>query len=164
MTEPKPKAVKAESTEKVLAQKWGSTLMKAGFTALPDVIFKYQKALGLKALDVLVILHLSSYWWSAKELPWPSKAKLAAGLDVDPSTVRRSIQRMEKLGYIKRVYRKADAGDNQSNKYNLKGLVAAAEKLAVDELKNREKRRAEDLARKTTPKTFGLIQGGKNVK
>jgi DNA-binding IclR family transcriptional regulator len=138
--------------------------MKAGFTALPDVIFKYQKGLGLKPLDVLLILHLVSYWWKAKDLPWPSKAKLAAGLDVDPSTVRRSIQRMEKLGYIKRVYRKADAGDNQSNKYDLKGLVTAAEKLSLQELKNREKRRAEDLARQTTPKTFELIQGGKKQK
>lgn len=160
MTESKTKTA-STSTEKVLAQKWGKAAISAGFTALPDVIFKYPKALGLKATDVLVILQLASYWWSAHELPWPSKAKLAAALDVDPSTVRRSIQRMEKLGYVKRIYRKAEAGDNQSNKYDLRGLAHAADKLAQQEIQRREQRAAEDKQRKTTPKAFALIEGGK---
>ena len=51
----------AVAAEKVLAAKWGKTAIRAGFTALPDVIFKQPKALGLKRLDVLVILHLASY-------------------------------------------------------------------------------------------------------
>ncbi|MDF3822355.1 helix-turn-helix domain-containing protein [Leptospira sp. 96542] len=161
MSEVKTKAV---SAERALTQKWGATLMRAGFTALPDVIFKYQKALNLKSLDVLIILHLSSFWWSASDLPWPSKAKLAEGLDVDPSTVRRSIKRLEELGYIKRIYRKAEVGDNQSNKYDLRGLVAAAEKYAKEEINRRGARAAEDRARKTTPRAFKLLTGGKTGK
>lgn len=36
--------------------------MKAGWTALPNVIFERQRALGLDAIDVNIILHIASYW------------------------------------------------------------------------------------------------------
>ena len=151
----------AVAAEKVLAAKWGKTAIRAGFTALPDVIFKQPKALGLKRLDVLVILHLASYWWKPNELPRPAKATIADALDCDSRTVQRSIEKMEKLGYIKRIGRMAKVGDNLPNQYDLRGLVKAIEKLAADELDKREKRAAEDKARTTSPKTFGLIKGGK---
>ena len=38
------KAVASGAENKVLEAKWGKTLIAAGFTALPDVIFQYQKA------------------------------------------------------------------------------------------------------------------------
>lgn len=162
MAEPKQKPTKND-TMKVLTEKWGAPSMEAGFTAFPDVIIRNMKALELKHLDVLVLLHLASYWWNPKELPWPSKARIAAGLDVDPSTIRRSIQRMERLGYVQRKYRKAEAGDNKSNIYDLAGLVEAADKLSRHELETRKKRQKEDLARQATPKTLELIQGGKSA-
>ena len=113
---PKPSA---SPTEKVLEAKWGKTLIAAGFTALPDVIFQYQKALKLKPLDVLVLLHLASYWWKPNENPWPAKGTIADAIDVDPRTVQRSIAKMEALGYVQRIERKAKAGDNLTNQYSL---------------------------------------------
>lgn len=56
----KPKEAITSGTQKVLEAKWGKTLIAAGFTALPDVIFQYQKALKLKPLDILILLHLAS--------------------------------------------------------------------------------------------------------
>ena len=50
----KPKEAITSGTQKVLEAKWGKTLIAAGFTALPDVIFQYQKALKLKPLDILI--------------------------------------------------------------------------------------------------------------
>lgn len=151
----------AVATEKVLAAKWGKTAIKAGFTALPDVIFRYPKALNLKQFDVLVILHLASYWWKPDELPRPAKSSIADALDCDPRTVQRSIQRMEKLGYVRRITRMAKVGDNLPNQYDLSGLVKAIEKIATEEIQRREKRAADAKALATSPKTFGLIQGGK---
>lgn len=116
-------------TDKALAAKWGKTLLSGGFTALPDVIFRKSKALGLNQLDVLVLLHLASYWWKPGEHPRPSKARVAAALDCDPRTVQRSIQKMEKLGYVRRISRKAAVGDNLPNAYDLRGLIKPAEKL-----------------------------------
>lgn len=159
----KPKEVITSGTQKVLEAKWGKTLIAAGFTALPDVIFQYQKALKLKPLDVLILLHLASYWWKPNENPWPAKGTIADALDVDPRTVQRSIKKMEDLGYIKRIERKAKAGDNLSNEYDLRGLVKAAKKHAEEKIALKAKRVAEDKSRRATPTTFALIDGGKKI-
>lgn len=156
------KKLDTAGTPKVLEQKWGKPAIDAGFTALPDMIFRRQKALKLKHLDILILLHLASYWWKPKENPWPAKSTLADDLDVDPRTVQRSIKGMEDLGYIKRIERRAAQGDNLSNEYDLSGLVKAVTKLAQTELDLREKRAAEDKSRRTTPKAFELLKGGKD--
>ena len=151
----------APGTDKVLVAKWGKTLLSGGFTALPDVIFRNPKALGLKQFDVLVLLHLASYWWKPHENPRPSKARIASALDCDPRTVQRSIQKMEKLCYVNRIMRRASVGDNLPNAYDLRGLIKPAEKLVLEEIATRERRAAEDRDRTSSPKTFGLIVGGK---
>lgn len=151
------------STDTVLAAKWGRTAISAGFTALPNVVFLYQKALGLKPLDVLVILHLASYWWKPGDNPWPAKGKIAVAIDVDPRTVQRSIKKMEDLGYIKRIFRKAAVGDNLANEYDLRGLVKAAEKYAKEELQLKAERAATDQRKRATPKTFELAESGKSA-
>ncbi len=157
------KAVASGAENKVLEAKWGKTLIAAGFTALPDVIFQYQKALKLKPLDVLILLNLASYWWKPNENPWPSKGTIADTIDVDPRTVQRSIKKMEDLGYLKRIERKAKAGDNLSNEYDLRGLVKAAKKYAEEKITLKIKRAAEDKSRRTTPTTFALIEGGRKT-
>lgn len=70
-------------TTKVLEEKWGNTLLSEGFTVMPNIIFQHQKALKLKPLDVLVLLHLVAYWWKADEPPRPAKGTIANALDVD---------------------------------------------------------------------------------
>lgn len=158
----KPKAI-APGTQKVLEAKWGKTLIAAGFTALPDVIFQYQKALKLKPLDVLILLHLASHWWRPNENPWPSKGRIAEAIDVDPRTIQRAISKMEGLGYVKRIERKAKAGDNLTNEYDLRGLVTAAQKFAEEKIALKEKRLAEDKSKRVTPIAFALIEGGKTT-
>ncbi|WP_453974338.1 hypothetical protein [Bradyrhizobium elkanii] len=69
---------------KVNEKKWTAPLMKAGWTALPNVIFERQRALGLDAIDVNIILHIASYWWTAEGKPFPSKRTIAAAMDVEP--------------------------------------------------------------------------------
>lgn len=153
---------KAPDTGRVLEAKWGKAAIASGFTALPDVVFEHQKALKLKSLDVLVILHLASYWWNAEGKPRPSKGTIADALDVDPRTVQRSIQRMEAMGYVQRKYRKAKVGDNLPNEYDLSGLVERIKPIAEAELALKAKRAAEDKSKVTTPATFALIAGGKD--
>lgn len=164
-TKATPTAPSATSTatQKALEAKWGKPLLAAGFTALPDVVFRFQKKLKLQRTDVLVLLHLTSYWWKPQENPWPAKGTIAAAMDIDPRTVQRSIARMEELGYVKRIERKAKVGDNLTNEYDLRGLVKAATKIAEHETALREKRAAEDKGRMATPATLSLIEGGKKA-
>lgn len=156
---PKPKPATTGDTP--LAARWGATVLAHGFTGFPDVIFKYQKTLKLKPLDVLILLHLASYWREAGNHPWPAKATIADAIGVDPRTVQRAIVGMEKLGYVKRIMRKAGVGDNLSNKYDMRGLVAALTKLSVELTAEKVKREATDKARRTTPVTLALVGGGK---
>jgi Helix-turn-helix domain len=151
------------AAETVLVAKWGKTLIAAGWTALPDVVFLNQKALKLKPLDVNILLHLASYWWKASENPWPAKSTIADAIDVDPRTVQRHIQKMEKKGYIKRIYRRAKVGDNFSNEYDLRGLIKAANKFAEERIALKQKRAAEDKSRRATPAAFALIEGSKKA-
>jgi DNA-binding transcriptional MocR family regulator len=130
---------------------------------LPDILFRSQKQLGLKPLDILIILHLASYWWKADKNPWPSKTTIADYIDVDPRTVQRAIQKMEKRGYVQRIARKANAGDNLTNEYNLDGLVKALQPLAAAKSALKALRATEDKNRQVTPKAFALelVAGGK---
>ena len=163
MTSKKITTAVVTETNKTLEAKWGKTLIAAGFTAIPDVIFQSQKALKLKPLDVLILLHLASYWWKPAENPWPAKGTIADAIDVDPRTVQRAIKKMEDLGYVKRIPRKAKAGDNLSNEYDMRGLLKAGHKLAEAKIALKAKRAAEDKNRRATPTAFSLIEGGKKI-
>ena len=71
------------------------------------------------------------------------------------------IKKMEELGYVRRIERKAKVGDNLPNEYDLRGLVKAASKLADEKIALRAKRAAEDKSRRVAPAAFALIDGGK---
>jgi len=157
----KPKSKQANTVETTLAARWGTAVLVHGFTGFPDVIFKYQKALQLKPLDVLILLHLASYWREAENHPWPAKVTIAEAIGVDPRTVQRAIAKMEKLGYVKRIMRKASVGDNLTNKYDMSGLVKKLTQLCSELMTEKLNREATDKARRTTPVTLALVTGGK---
>jgi len=152
-----------------LEAKWGKRLVESGWTALPNAIFYNQKALKLKHMDmdILVLMHLASYWRSASDPPRPSKATIAASLDVAPRTVQRSIEKMEKLGYVQRISRKAkdNPQHNLPNAYDLSGLGKAPVLVALvdEELERRREsteqsvRRAKEVkAKRETPNAHAL--------
>lgn len=163
MSEQTAKKSQPTITPRVLEQKWGKSAIESGFTAIPDCVFRQQKSLKLKHLDVLILLHLASYWWNPTSNPWPAKNTLADALDVDPRTVQRSIKKMEELGYVNRIERISSYGDNLSNEYDLTGLVKAIDTLAKEELRVRAGRAEADKQRRKTPASFALVQGGKSI-
>jgi hypothetical protein len=122
---------RATSAASQLLKKFGAIIMSDGFTAIPNVLLKNQKELKLSHLDMLLVVHLLSFWWKAEGFIWPSKETLAARVNVAECTVRRRIARMEDLGLIKRVARKGEEGGSKSNVYDLSGLLAKLEELAM---------------------------------
>jgi helix-turn-helix protein len=129
-------------------QKWTPPLWDAGWTALPNVIIEHQRALGLKAVDLNILLHLCRYWWTSDNLPHPSKRTIADCMNVDVSTIRRRIAAMEKRGLLKRVSRFDKARGQKANFYDFSGLIEAALPLAKEALELKERRRAEDAKRR----------------
>jgi hypothetical protein len=129
----------AESVRDVrkIEKRWGKALTAAGWTAVPSVLLKYQKQLGLEPLDMNILLQLAKHWWDAGNPPFPSKASIAGSIGVRPRSVQRRIAKMEKVGLIQRLERRRSDGMSQSNAYTFDGLIAKATTYAEQELATR---------------------------
>lgn len=140
--------MKSANKQKINEEKWGKELINAGYTVLPSIILERQKALGLDAMDINIIPHLVRHWWTAENLPYPSKRTIAECMRIDPSTVRKRIQKLEAASYIKRTERVGGSGERQTNAYDLSGLIEAAKPFAQESLQDRQQKKAESAARR----------------
>src|SRR6516165_65006 len=122
-----------EAEIRVNEKKWTPTLWRAGWTALPNVIFERQRALGLDALDINIVLHLASRWWRKGSNPFPSKVTIAKAINVDPRTIQRHIARLEKAKLIRREQRRTKDG-SKTNIYHLDGLIKEATPFAEEKI------------------------------
>ena len=149
MAKQNPTAKQTQAAKKLLVneQKWSKTLMDAGWTAVPTVIIERQQALGLDAMDVNIILHLASYWWTKDNKPHPSKKTIAVAMGVTPRTVQRRIAAMEASGLIHREERRIAGRGSKTNCYHFDGLIEEARPYAKEKLKERGRREQEDKAR-----------------
>lgn len=140
-----------ESELRVNEKKWSKPLMAAGWTAMPSVIIERQKVLGLEALDINIIMHLATYWWTHDNKPHPSKKTIAEAIGVTPRTVQRRIASLEKSGFIQREQRRVKGKGSRTNLYHFDGLIKAAQPYAeekIREIANREAARKSAVARK----------------
>ncbi len=150
------KIITDDATEiRVNEKKWTPTLMKAGWTAIPNVIFERQQALGLDPLDINILLHIASYWWSKDSKPYPSKVTIAKAIGVDPRTIQRRIAALEAAKLIRRQERRISKLGSKTNIYHLDGLIEAAKPYALEKIEARAAEataRAARVARKGKPK------------
>jgi hypothetical protein len=129
-------------------KKWSKELMDAGWVSFPSILLEKQKALGLSAVDVNILLHLASYWWTAENKPHPSKSTLAEAIGVTPRTVQRRIAAMERDGLIRREERRISKQGSKTNLYHFDGLIDAAKGFALEKIELRAQRKAEDANRR----------------
>ena len=134
--------------------KWTAILMDAGWTALPSIILEKQHAFGLDAIDINIILHLARHWWRKDNPPYPSKKTIAQCMGVDISTVRRRIARMEKEGFVKRIFRTDPRYGQQTNMYLFNGLIEKATPYAQESIEERERQRLERQARRNRKRAY----------
>jgi DNA-binding transcriptional regulator YhcF (GntR family) len=117
--------------------------------------------LGLDALDMNIIVHLSNYWWHADKLPCPSVATIAKAMRVQPRTVQKRIAALQALGLIERVERRESRFGSQTNLYGFSGLIEAARPFAEEKIAERAKREAEEKARLARKKPkLSVVEGG----
>jgi DNA-binding MarR family transcriptional regulator len=119
---------------RVNEKKWSKTLMDAGWNAIPNVIIEKQAALGLDAIDMNIIVHLSHYWWRPENLPHPSVEKIAKAIGVTPRTVQKRIKALQELKLIEREERRYTKSGSATNLYSFRGLIAAARPFAEEKL------------------------------
>lgn len=137
-------------------KKWGKAVMGLGFSIVPSLIFRAQARLGLSPVQLALLLHLADYWWHRAQMPYPSKAALAARMNLSSRQIQRYLTELEEGGFIKRVERFASHKGQQSNEYDLTGLVKKLQKLEPEfsEVKEQAKRvtKRGGLAARTKPK------------
>jgi DNA-binding transcriptional regulator YhcF (GntR family) len=132
-------------------KKWSKALMAAGWNVVPNILIEKQAALGLDALDMNIILHLSHYWWQADNLPHPSVATMAKAIGVKPRTIQKRIKALEDLNLVKREERRFTKDGSITNRYDFSGLIAAATPYAeekVQEIEAAVEAKRKRLARK----------------
>ena len=162
MTKKNQSNAATESQLKENEKKWSKTLIAAGWTVMPNVIIERQRALGLDALDVNIILHLASRWWKADGKPHPSKGSIAEAMNVHPRTVQKRIAAMEAAKLIRREERRLKGGGSKTNIYHLDGLIKEAMPYAEEKIAERklnEERRKAKAAKRGRP-NLKVISGG----
>ena len=143
---------KAE-TVKVLRQKWKTALDK-NYAVVPSVLLRNLPGLGIRALELAVLVMLIDFWWKPTDMPWPAKAKLAQMLGVSEKTVQRAIKRLINRGLITSEARYRSHGGQTSNRYDLNPLVDRLEAVVRD-VKAAEAKAAQEKAsavHKSAPK------------
>lgn len=117
---------------------------------LPSVILDRQRAFGLDAIDMNILMHLAKHWWYSEKVPHPSKKAIADCMKIDISTVRRRIAQMEKDGLVKRVPRFDPKYRGQkTNEYRFDGLIEKAKPYAEEIIEGRKQQNKESAARRT---------------
>jgi len=127
--------------------KWTEPLIQAGWSLVPNVIIERQQSIGLDSVDLNIILHLVKHWWYAERLPYPAKKTIATAIGISTSAVQRRIASMEKAGFIKRIKRVDPKFGQQTNEYDLSGLIEAAKPYAQEVLEERKKKKIEGRER-----------------
>jgi hypothetical protein len=143
-----PKGKVALEALRTNEKKWSKEVMEAGWVAFPSILLEKQQAIGLTPTDVNIILHLVSYWWTAENKPYPSKASIAAAIGVQPRTVQRRIAALEQARLIQREERRTSKNGSDTNRYHLDGLIEALKPYALEKLEIRKLRKAEDEIRR----------------
>ena len=142
-----PKKETLQASEK----KWGKQVIKVGFNVVPSLLFRAQQRLGLTPQQLVVILHLTDFWWEYGRKPWPSVNTLAERMGLKRRQVQRITAELETAGLIKRVERTAKHKGKLSNEYDLSGLVKKLNELASEFLEA-DKKAKEIKKEVATPK------------
>lgn len=116
-----------------IVQKWGAPVAQRGFAQVPNYLLLLNQFLEeesrLSATELLVLIQLVGAWWKKDEPPFPSMSTLARRSGVSSRQVQRSINRLEKLGLLKRTKRRS-TGIVSSNAYDLAPLVSVLNEVS----------------------------------
>jgi len=137
-----------ENAEDILKKKWGKNVVDLGWAAVPNILIDRQQALKINSVELNILLVLMKYWWSGKEMPFPSKKTIAETIGKDSTTVQRNIRNMEARGLLKRERRNWKSGGQSSNVYDLSGLIAQLKPFAAEEVKLKKKQEQDEAVKR----------------
>jgi DNA-binding transcriptional regulator YhcF (GntR family) len=139
-----------QKAERESEKKWGRAVMDLGYSMIPSLIFRAQARLGLSPVQLMLLLHLADYWWHRAQMPFPSKAALAERMGLSQRQIQRYLTELEKGEFIERVERFAGHKGQQSNEYDMTGLVKKLKKLEPEfsQVREQAKEQAKNVVKR----------------
>lgn len=141
--------VNAESVQHLREneKKWSKPVMAAGWSAIPNILIEKQRALGLDAMEMNILLHLAQYWWFESNLPHPSVKRIAEAIGVEERTIQRRIKQLCELGFMEKTERRKTKHGSITNLYSFNGLIEKLKPYAAEKTAERKAKEAAENAR-----------------
>jgi predicted transcriptional regulator len=124
--------IKLVTKPKMPREKWPAKVLARGYSMVPSILLWGQAKLGLKPEELNVLLQLVSHWWTADHEPHPAKATIARRMGNNARTIQRHLTSLEKKGFVRRVSRYKVHKGQDSNGYDLSGLIEKLETIAPE--------------------------------
>ncbi len=103
--------------------KWTASVMKFGYTSLPNLLLRAQGRLKITPVQFNVLVQLIEHWWVADKNPFPAKDTIARRMNKSPRQVQRYLTELEEAGLIKRIPRYSGKKAQINNAYSFDGLI-----------------------------------------
>ena len=126
---PAARQAAGQTADARLAARFGAEVLAGGYTAVPNLVLRYAPRLGLSNGELLVIQYIWQHWWPAGQ-PHPSVAMLGRAMGKSPRMVRYYLRALQAKHLLVLEERFGADGNQQSNTYDLKPLIAAVVVLA----------------------------------
>ncbi len=130
---------------------WGKAVRSHGFAAVPTIMVRAQRRLGVNPTQFCILVQLLEYWRLPERAPFPTKKQLADRIGLSETAIQQNMRALETAGLVRREQHKTSAGDWGANTYHLDGLVARIQKLEPD-FAEEKKKKEEERRKAETPK------------
>jgi hypothetical protein len=118
-----------------MQDKWGKTVLDAGWTGIPNALLKYAGPLGLDPAETLTLFYLMRFWWKTEDLPYPSISKTSLEMGVSRKTMTKKFASLREKGYISLV---KQGGRTKFSLDGLKKALAEQHKKRHDQPKTQQ--------------------------
>lgn len=99
-----PPSPDREAAKSSMQRLWGSAVSdQSGFVAVPVSLLKSQRMLGLSTTDLVVLVNLLAYRWTAATGVFPRNSLIAKRMGVSDRTVQRSMTKLLASGLARRM-------------------------------------------------------------
>lgn len=118
---------------KAMSARWGEDVAACGFTSTPNVLLEHLPALGLEAVDLVLLELLEKFRRGGPgHLVRPGVDHLAERIGLGERQTRRRLDELVRRGLIEREARPGERGRWPHNEYTRHGLTAALTLIAAN--------------------------------
>lgn len=111
-----------------LVTRYGTTLLADGYTALPNLAWRYYGRLGVSEAEFVFIGQLCTYWWGSHD-PFPGEEAVARHMGKSKRCVQGYARSLEQKGLLRVSARFSGRGRQHTNSYDVRPFFEAIEAL-----------------------------------